>query len=120
MLKKKQDNSDIRSYIEKLKDKKLVKGSRDYLLLWGANRAGNDDPFALYSNKQLDGVSFQIKAEIMVKQAKYECTLLSYCVKLVSNGQFPCINDECVKLAEYFTCNELTNGVVIDIGGKSN
>jgi hypothetical protein len=118
MLKKKQESTNILSYIENLKDKALTTGSRDYLLLWGAKRAGIDDPFALYSNKQLDGVSYQFKTEMMVRQAKYECTLLSYCVKLVLYGQFPCINEECVKLAEYFTANELANGVVVDIVGR--
>ncbi len=114
--KKKEDN--FSSYIEDLNDKQLVRGSREYLLQWAAHRGGSKDPFAVYSNGQLDRLPPHLKYEIMIKQAKYELTLLNYCVKLVAAGQFPCINDECVKLAEYFTCNEMSNGVVIDITSK--
>ena len=112
-VKKKEEN--FASSMEELMSKQVTKGSKEYFLKWAALRSDSKDPFALYSGGALDRMAAQLKYEVMIKHAKYEYTLLSYCTKLVGAGQFPCINDECVKLAEYFTCNEMSNGVVIDI-----
>ena len=88
-----------------------------YYLQWGIKRADDtlDDPFDTYSRGRLDGVSAETKKQIMIKQGKFEHTLLKYCYELVRQKQFDSITTDCIKLAAYFTYNELSNGVTIDL-----